>query len=275
MAAARIAEERRRRRRRAATAAARRATARERSAGRARRARVTRAPRSLTRVTVQRPSWACSSVIEAGATSIRQNASGGASSAATTAALTTPAWVIAIAVRVARAPASASQSRTRASSAVRTLAAVRRGVRVGHPRAHACLVRRRRARAATGPAQRPKSHSPGAAPRRGQPGQRRPSRAPAAPRSPAPRPRAAAARRELRRRGAPARVERLVGAEGSGSHRVGRRVAHEQQPARHREPVGSGDRCGAVGQGNLLGMTRPVGLSREGRISWLRDQTSR
>ena len=72
---------------------------------------------------------------------MRQNALGGASSAATTAALTTPPWVIAIAVP-SSAACSSSHARTRASSAVRRLAAVGRGVRVGHPRAHAGRVRR-------------------------------------------------------------------------------------------------------------------------------------
>ena len=77
--------------------------------------------------------------MEVGETSIRQNAIGGASSAWTTAALTTPAWVIAIAVpvprRLRREPGTdARQQRGQG------LAAVGRGVRVGHPGVHARLV---------------------------------------------------------------------------------------------------------------------------------------
>ena len=87
---------------------------------------------ALTRVTVQRPSWACSSASASGATSTRQNASSGAPSAATIAALTTPPWVMATARPSARR-LLVEPRRHPCRERAQRLAAVRRGVGVGQP----------------------------------------------------------------------------------------------------------------------------------------------
>ncbi len=84
------------------------------------------------------------------------------------------------------------------------------------------------------PAQEPKSHSPGASPETTRPARDAVSRARSAGLTSTASARGKRAA-SCRGRDPPARVERLIRAEGSGSHRVGGRVANEQQPAGHRE----------------------------------------
>ena len=179
-------------------------------------------------------------------TSTRQNALGGASSAATTAALTTPPWVMAI-VSVQRS--LLLQPRAYASEQRRQgLAAVGRGVGVGHPGLDSGRVLRGELRQRpAGPGTEAALGQRGLDGAHGQP-RGGLGRAPGRKISTSPR-----GSRAARRSAAsmPATIQDFVGSERGRANRGRGGVTHEQQPP-HMEPA------------DLLGMARPVGEGPRG-----------